>query len=266
MSSVDLPLPDGPDDRQEHVAVEREPHVIEEGAAVGQPNGEVDRLEGDLTGVDVLLERAVDVPQLVVTDPDHVELAHLGAADEATVDERAVVAADVDDLRGAARLHPELGVVARREEVVDHEIVVGRAADADDGGLGPVDLAERPGRRCRRDRGRQRRFECRFECAAAVELDERSGVGVAEAHRDRRGDLHALDAHTVHERAVARPQVNEYPCRLRAAQDGMAPRDELVVDPDRRVVTPADDGAVLVDEQIAAGHAGAQHPTDLLVH
>ena len=47
----------------------------------------------------------------------------------------------------------------------------------------------------------------------------------------------------------------------------MAARDELVIDPDRRVVPPADDRAVLVHEQIATGDSRAQHPVaDSLVH
>ena len=61
----------------------------------------------------------------------------LGLVDPGAVDERAVVAAQVDDLEPAGRRRPQLGVLLGHPQVLYHDVVVRAAPDLHDLGLDP---------------------------------------------------------------------------------------------------------------------------------
>src|SRR5690349_20718265 len=89
--------------------------------------------EGDLTGVDELLEPVPDQAERRVADADDVVRAEQRRAtlgDRLTVDVGAGVRAEVADLETAAGRRVELGVVARDLEVGDDQLVLQRTADA----------------------------------------------------------------------------------------------------------------------------------------
>ena len=108
----------GADDGQQALLADREGHVVEQGlAAVVDGDRQVLDVEGDLAGVDVLLELVADQAERGVADADDVAGADRRAVDRLAVEVGAVVAAEVDDLvrrRRAARAARRAGARRRR--------------------------------------------------------------------------------------------------------------------------------------------------------
>ena len=141
------------DDADEGALAQAEADVLDERAAVDLDR-QSHRLEADLAGVDVLLERVADEPEDAMADADDIELLQARLLDQPAVDEGPVVAAEVGELIAARREPVQLGVVARDEQVVEDDVVLRCPADPDEPG-GLVDGAQpaegvSPGRGCLR--------------------------------------------------------------------------------------------------------------------
>ena len=131
------------DDAEERLLRQGERHLVEELASFPHCHAQRESLEGDFAGVLVALERAVDEPELLAAEPDDGVGRDPRLGDTVPVDERAVVAAAVDDFPADADVADELGVVTGHEHVVDDDVVVRRPTDADPGRVvGAVDTAE----------------------------------------------------------------------------------------------------------------------------
>ena len=117
----------------ERLLRDAEGDVLEDLLAAVDRHRQVAGREGDLTGVDELLEPVADEAERRVADADDVVRAEqrgAGLGDRLTVDVRAVVGAEVADLEAAVGRRVELGVVARDLEVGDDQFVLQRTADA----------------------------------------------------------------------------------------------------------------------------------------
>ena len=141
-----LPRPGRPDDAEQGPLGEGEADVVDERAPVATGDGQADRLEGDLAGVDVLLQPAIHESKLAVAHANEVELAHRRPSGARPVDERPVGAAEVDDLVGPVSQGADLGVMAGHLQVVEDDVVVLGPADPHVRG-GVVRGLERPHRR-----------------------------------------------------------------------------------------------------------------------
>lgn len=129
----------GADDADQRLLRDAEGDVPEDLLAAVDRDREVAGREGDLAGVDELLEAVADDPERRVADADDVVRAQqrgAGLRQRLTVDVGAVVAAEVVDLEAAAGHRAELGVVAGDLEVGDHQLILQRTAD-------PHDVAQR---------------------------------------------------------------------------------------------------------------------------
>ncbi len=131
-------------------------------AAPVDGDGEFLDIEGDLAGVDVLLQLVADQAERGVADADDVTGRDRGPVDGLPVEERAVVAAEVDDLVRAVRAGPQLRVVPGDGQVVDDQVVVagpgrcgrsGRAAGARRSAAGRCCVEAGPGTPERRSAG-----------------------------------------------------------------------------------------------------------------
>ncbi len=123
----------GADHRDQRLLGNAEGDVPQDLLAAVDRDGQVPGGEGDLTGVDELLEPVADDPERRVADADDVGRAELDRAalgDRMAVDERAVVRAEVADLQAAVGRGVELGVVAGDLEVGDDQVVLQGTADA----------------------------------------------------------------------------------------------------------------------------------------
>lgn len=137
-------------DGEQALLADRERDVIEERlAAPVHGDRQALDVERDLTGVDELLQRVADQAERGVADAHDVPGRDPGAGDRCAVEVGAVVRAEVDDLVRAVGPRPQLGVTAGDGQVVDHEVVVGAAAEVHGpGGQRPHGrrLPERAGR------------------------------------------------------------------------------------------------------------------------
>ena len=132
LSRVDLPAPAGP----MTASMDRSAsgNVMPSSSTFCLPpsrhrDAQLVRLEGGAAVVDVLDQLAAGQPEGGVADRDDVVVVQLGLVDPGAVDERAVVAAQVDDLVATGRRLPQLGVLLGHAEVGDHDVVVRAAAD-----------------------------------------------------------------------------------------------------------------------------------------
>ena len=121
--------PGWPDDRQQRRRSDAEGDVSQDRAAVRDDHRECLRAELDGAPLDVLLQGAGVHPEQVAADADQVALGDEGALDPDAVDERAVVAPQVDELGRAVGETTELGVAPGHAEIVQDEIVVIAAPD-----------------------------------------------------------------------------------------------------------------------------------------
>ncbi len=222
----------GSDHGEQAFLADRERHLVEEDlAAPVDGDGEVLDVEGDLAGVDVLLQLVADETERGVSDADDVTRPDRGAGDGLAVEVGAVVAAEVDDLVRAVRPGPQFGVAAGDDQVVDDEVVVGGPADAD-GTAG-----QRPyGRRLPVGAGEgghgDRRGAFRGR-GGAVGEDDAGAVGrVAEADHAAGADAPLLDAAAVGVGAVRAVLVLQRPVVGVRPQDRVVPGDAGVVDDD----------------------------------
>jgi hypothetical protein len=101
-----------------------------------------------------------------VADAHDVAGADVGAVDRLAVEVGAVVAAEVGDLVAAVGVDAQFGVVAGDDQVVDDQVVVGGAADADGAG------GQRP------DAGRLPEGACGREAARPVRTAQGPSVGL----------------------------------------------------------------------------------------
>ena len=128
--------------------------LIEDRTAAVDEHREVRGFELDAAGVLVQLERAANEAELVMPEPDDAGFVDPGDRHPLTVDERAVVALQVDDLVAAIGGEDHLGVVPRHGQVVERDLVSGAPADPNPalgGGVvghrDPADDDPRPWRR-----------------------------------------------------------------------------------------------------------------------
>ena len=125
----------GADDRDERLLRDAEGDVLQDLLAAVDGDRQVAGGEGDVTGVDELLEPVADDAERRVADADDVvraEECRAALGDRHTVDERAVVRAEVADLEAPVGRRVELGVVARDLQVGDDQLVLQGTADAHD--------------------------------------------------------------------------------------------------------------------------------------
>ncbi|CAM5647710.1 hypothetical protein SGRIM119S_07092 [Streptomyces griseorubiginosus] len=123
------------DDRDQGLLRDTEGDVLEDLLAAVDRDGEVAGGEGDLAGVDELLQAVADDPEGGVADTDDVrgaEQQRAALGNRLAVDVRAVVRAQVADLHAAVGHRVELGVVAGDLEVGDNQVVLQGTADTHD--------------------------------------------------------------------------------------------------------------------------------------
>src|SRR5690606_21209990 len=210
----------------------REGHVVEEDlAAPVDGDGEVLDVQGDLAGVDVLLEFVADQAERGVADADDVAGADGGAGDGRAVEVGAVVAAEVGDLVAAVGQGPQFGVAPGDHEVVEDEVVVGAAADADGAGGQRPDLGG-PAVGAGEGRVRHGREAFRGGRRGVGEDGAGSGVGAAEADDAAGADVAGGDALSVGVGAVGAVLVLQGPVAVRGAEHRVVPGDPGVVDDD----------------------------------
>lgn len=208
-------------DRKRHLVEERLPAAVD-------GDGQFLDVEGDLAGVDVLLEFVADQGERGVPDADDVTGSDRRLVDGRAVEEGAVVAAEVDDLVGALRPRPQLGVPSGDDEVVDDQVVVGGAADPD-GPLGQRTdaggLPEGAGGGGVEDPGG----------ALGGEAGEYHPGAVGEAPEvddGARADVPLVDAPAVGVGAVGAVLVRDRPVAGLGPEHRVVPRDPVVVEDD----------------------------------
>jgi hypothetical protein len=211
------------DDGEQALLPHRERHVVQQRlAAAVDGDRQVLHVEGDLTGVDVLLEFVADEAERRVADADDVALADRGAGDAAAVEVRAVVAAEVGDLVRPVGQGAQFGVPAGDHQVVDDQVVVGGAADADGaGGQRPdgrgLPVGAREGRHG--DGGGAFRGRC-----GAPQQDHAGAVGRAPEADDAAGaDVPLVDAVAVGVGAVGAVLVLDGPVPVVRPQHRVVP-------------------------------------------
>ncbi len=214
------------DDGEQALLPHREGDVVEQDlVAAVDGDREVLDVEGDLPGVDILLEFVADQAVRDVADADDVSGACGGAGDGTPVEVGAVVAAEVDDLVAAVGAGAQFGVVAGDRQVVDDEVVVGGPADADRArgraAVGAGQFGTRDGRGM---------------SGGGLGGPGEDGAGpvggVAEADDAAGADVPRLDATAVGVGAVGALCVFEHPAVVVAAQHRVVPRDPCVVEHD----------------------------------
>jgi hypothetical protein len=174
-----------------------------------------------------------------VADADNVLVADLGAVYPLAVQERAVVAAQVDDLVPATRGLPQFGVAAGDAQVVDGQVVVGSAADPHDP-HGQRQHGRRPAIHARhglagvrpycRGRGRDHR----------VEAEQRSVLGVAEADEEWGENGEPGYPFGISECAICTSRILQNPDAVLGAQYRVPPRYARIVEEDSRVRIASD--------------------------
>ncbi|MDH6456241.1 hypothetical protein M2155_008740 [Streptomyces sp. SAI-119] len=217
-------------DGEQALLPHREGHVVQQRlAAVVDGDREVLDVEGDLAGVDVLLERVADQAERRVADAEDVTGSQGGAGDGPAVEVGAVVAAQVDDLVRAVGPGAQLGVAAGDDQVVDDEVVVLGTADTDGAGGQRTHgggLAEGAGQAGHRDGGGALR-------GGEAQHDRAGAVGrAAEADHAAGADVPLVDAAAVGVGAVGAVLVLEGPMAGLGSQHRVVPRDPGIVDDD----------------------------------
>lgn len=216
-------------DGEQAFLADRKRHLVQEClTAVVDGDHEVLDVEGDLAGVDVLLQLVADEAERGVADADDVTGRDRRAGDGLAVEERAVVAAEVDDLVRPVRLGPQFRVPSRDDQVVDDQVVVSAAADADGPG-GQRPYGGRPAERA----GGQGQGHGRGTFRGPVDEFRPGAVGgVAEADDGAWAYAPLMDALAVGVRAVRAVLVLDGPVVGVGAQYRVVPGDPGVVDDD----------------------------------
>jgi hypothetical protein len=222
----------GPDDGEQAFLADGEGDPVEERlAALVDGDRQVLHVEGDLAGVDVLLQLVADQAERRVADADDVALVDAGPVDGLPVEERAVVAAQVDDLVRPVRQGAQLRVPSGHDQVVDDQVVVAAAADADHAGGQRAHrrgLPEGAGRGGQGDGG----GALGGGRGPVGEHRARAVGGVAEADDAAGADVPLVDAAAVGVRTVRAVLVPERPVIGVGPQDRVVPGDPGVVDDD----------------------------------
>ena len=199
--------------------------MVEQDLAARQADREVLGDEGDIALVDELAQFLAEQAEGGPPDADDVLLGDGRPADLAAVHERAVVAAQVDDLVPAVAEVAQFRVVPGHAEIRDHQVVAWVAPDAQQPGGrahyrgGPAVHAADPGA----DAGVP---------AAPVHRahHHRPVVGMAEPQDAVLGDLHLADTPGPEESPVGAPGVLEDPRVAVDPEHGVPPGDAGVVD------------------------------------
>jgi hypothetical protein len=237
------------DDGQQAAPAEREADAVQQ-RLVALAHDEPVGPEADVAGVDVLDEPVTLEVEQRVPDADHRRRPHRCPSHPRAVDERAVGAAEVDDVPPAVGAAHELGVVARDEQVGDDDVVVLRAADPQAGDRGGTRAAVRGGREVvhRREPALRRRPLDGRDGDGRVRTAGRSRRG---GWRRRRGDVHLRPGLRVAEADGDRPRHGQFAERAPAGE--------------RAVAAAVHEHPTVgrgVDQQVLAGHA---RPEDLHV-
>ena len=223
-----LARPARPDDTHEAPLGHREADIVEQDLALGRTDDESLGDQGDVAGVGEFLEFVADNAKGRVPDSDDVVYIQHRGSDAPAVDERAVVATEIDDLVLSVARLAEFRVVPGHDQIGHDNVVVGGAADPQPSGPhldGRDRLAVDAGPADHRRRHR------------AGQLGP--VLGAAQPELDLAVDARPPNAAGAHKRAVHAADVLEGPAVLVGAQHAVPPGHPVVIHGDvSRRITP----------------------------